>query len=104
MLLCSMRKSSLTTKGTKDTKFEKKFSPSFVLFASFVVKVYLFPPVPVKKYSAGCSVYYLYSSLMKPDFSSSATNELSMNCSGLAVLPAGFTEKLSKVCMPAEET
>ncbi len=41
---------------------------------------------------------------MKPDFSSSATNELSINCSGLAVLPAGLTEKFSIVCMPAADT
>ena len=41
---------------------------------------------------------------MKPDFSNSATNELSMNCSGLAVLPDGLTAKLSSVCMPAAET
>src|SRR5262249_33055082 len=37
---------------------------------------------------------------MKPDSSSSATKELSMNCSGFAVLPAGLTEKFNKVCMP----
>ena len=59
---------------------------------SFVVRVYLFPVVPVKKHSVGCLRDYLYNSLMNPDFSNSATNELSMNCSGLAVLPAGLTE------------
>ena len=48
--------------------------------------------------------HYLYSSLMKPDFSSSATNELSMNCSGFAVLAAGLMANLSTVCMPAVET
>ena len=41
---------------------------------------------------------------MNPDFSSSATNELSINCSGLAVLPAGLMEKFSKVCMADTET
>ena len=65
-------------------------SPKFVIFVFFVVKF---------RFSD-----YLYSSLMKPDLSNSATNELSMNCSGLVVLALGLMAKSNTACIAAVET
>src|SRR4029079_13990283 len=45
--------------------------------------------------------YGLYSFSMKPDLASSEKKELSRTCWVLAFFPAGFTKKLSSVCIPA---
>lgn len=49
-------------------------------------------------------LYCLVILSMKPEFSSSAINELSINCSGLLLLAFGLVAKLSSVCTAAEET